>query len=264
MKERAKSSEVCVTDREKGGEVVENKIIDSKEIQDTSCRSTHTHTHTRPRHIHTHTHTHTRYDHAVVHKSEKKNRGNKEALLCSGGSEFGFVKILANTRVFVVVQEPVPHSSCWYTEGLEQKRKEEKKNKKKKKTLRRKQLPQCAVAIPLDLGCCCVRVRQVCIHVCMCELYLYNNEKEAGSSKEGEREEQGGKCGEMKTEEREVWDDTILRHVKFFIKSFFLVVSFLKSCSRGLALRRPLSRTTKKLPRIGERARNAIHTLSLH
>ena len=58
MKERAKSSEVCVTDREKGGEVVENKIIDSKEIQDTSCRSTHTHTHTRPRHIHTHTHTH--------------------------------------------------------------------------------------------------------------------------------------------------------------------------------------------------------------
>jgi len=35
----------------------------------------------------------------------------------------------------------------------------------------------------------------------MCELYLYNNEKEAGSSKEGEREEEGGKCGEIKREE---------------------------------------------------------------
>jgi len=85
--------------------------MDSKEIQDRAHHyyvEVRTRTHTRAQHTYTRTHTHTRYDHAVVHKSEKKNRGNKEALLCSGGSEFGFVKILANTRVFVVVQEPSP------------------------------------------------------------------------------------------------------------------------------------------------------------
>ena len=62
MKERAKSSEVCVTDREKGEEVSEKQNYGLKEIQDRAHHyyvEVRTRTHTRAQHTYTRTHTHT-------------------------------------------------------------------------------------------------------------------------------------------------------------------------------------------------------------
>jgi hypothetical protein len=56
----------------------------------------------------------------------------------------------------------------------------------------------------------------------MCDFLSVQQRKRGwGAVKRGDSEEEGGKYREIKREEREGWDDTILRHVKFFIKSYF-------------------------------------------
>lgn len=76
-----------------------------------------------------------------------------------------------------------------YRKGFQHTKIEEKMMKKTKTTSDGGQY------IPLvELGCCCVRVRQV--YMCVCD-YLYNNEREAGRECKRGIEEDCGKYGEI-------------------------------------------------------------------